>query len=365
MNPCHCWRRIALVALMLIVTIPAASAEVMIGSWNIRHYGWENQKDIGSLAYITSHFDVMAVQELMDDESLGQLERQLEKRTGEEWKSMASHAIGRGSYKEHYGFIWRDSKVAYTGGAVVFLDNQDVFAREPMSAEFMDRETGKPFALATVHVLYGDGISDRLPELNALADYWGWLGETYPDTPRLLMGDYNMTPDHDGWDSLRQQGASPNITRGATTLGKARGRYVNLYDNIWGTNDRLNVTDRGILRFPDWLGIDHKTARDHVSDHAPVYIGLDGAELEKRAAPDKAARKASASRGDSRQCISLNKASADALDRLPNIGPARAKAIIDGRPWKKLSGLKRIRGLGSGRVREIRDSGMTCATASN
>lgn len=359
MRPTYRWLQRLALGLTLTMIFSTASADVLVGSWNIRHMGWNNDKDFNRLSYITKHFDAMAIQELMDDDALARLEKQVEAKTGESWSSMASHAIGRGSYKEHYGFLWRDSKVAYTGGAVVFLDRGDVFAREPFSARFQDRATGKEFVMATVHVLYGDGVSDRLPELDALADYWGWLAETYPDTPRMLMGDFNMTPDHAGWDDLRQQGASPVITRGATTLGKAKGRYVNLYDNIWLTDDKLNITDRGILRFPDWLGINHVTARKHVSDHAPVYVGLDGAKLARKKPSGKVAGTVPAT--PARQCIDLNKATAKVLDRLPNIGPARAQAIIQGRPWDGVGSLTRIRGLGPGRVGDIRDSGMTCS----
>lgn len=93
---------------------------------------------------------------------------------------MASDDLGRSSHREHYGFLWREREVEYVGGAAVFLDHRDVFAREPYSARFLDRDAGTEFAAATVHVFYGDSVGDRLPEIEALADYWQWLEEAYP-----------------------------------------------------------------------------------------------------------------------------------------------------------------------------------------
>lgn len=293
-----------------LIAIPlSASADALIGSWNIRHLGWNNDKAYDAVTHVANHFDLLAIQELMEPAALHRLERELETLSGEEWSAMASDDLGRSTYREHYGFLWRDSEVEYIGGAVVFLDHRDVFAREPYSARFRDRDVGTEFAAATVHVVCGDSVSDRLPEIQALADYWGWLAEAYPDTPRLLMGDYNLPPQHDGWAPLRDLGASPSITQGATTLSSTNGQYANLYDNLWSEAGRLPITGQGILRFQDLLGLDHEEARDLVSDHAPVYVALNGAELDRQAANYT---DSSSSTGEAApdRCIEINSASA-------------------------------------------------------
>ncbi|MEQ6887391.1 endonuclease [Halomonas sp. CS7] len=349
-----------LLAGLLALSPLTVSADVLVGSWNIEHLGWNNDKAMPQVAHVANHFDLLAVQELMDPAALGALERELEARSGEAWSSMASHALGRGAYEEHYGFLWRESEVAYEDGAVVFIDHGDVFSREPYSARFRDLATGDRFTLANVHVVYGERMGDRLPEIAALADYWQWLGEIAPQTPRLLAGDFNLPPDHPGWAPLRALGAVPAITEGRSTLSTTAGEYSSLYDNLWYDAERLAPDDRGILRFPALLSLDHEAARDRVSDHAPVYLALNGARLPPVPAAGGALLAGSAAGGSGANCIDLNASDATRLAELPHVGPSRAADIIAGRPWRGPAELTRIGGIGEGRLGEIRHSGLLC-----
>jgi hypothetical protein len=155
----------------------------------------------------------------------------------------------------------------------VYIDNKDVFAREPLSARFVDLSNNKTFIAANIHVLYGDSKSDREPEIIALRKYWDWLGLTFPNEQYFLMGDFNMDPDDDSFNPLKQV-ARPLITRGATTLSETDGRYVNLYDNIWIPNNMSVNLESNILEFPDILQVTHSYARKYIADHAPVYMSI-------------------------------------------------------------------------------------------
>ena len=108
-----------------------AQADIIIGSWNIQNLGWDNDKRVNKVAHVAGHFDIVAIQELMNEAALVQLEAEVEATSGEEWSSMASHALGRSTYRERYGFLWRDSAVSYDSGAVVYIDSRDVFATVP------------------------------------------------------------------------------------------------------------------------------------------------------------------------------------------------------------------------------------------
>jgi len=350
------------VSLLVLLTFTPLTAlgDVVLGSWNIQNLGWDNNKRYDKVAHVTNHFDFLAIQELMNKEALDRLEQEVEALSGESWSSMASHALGRSSYREHYAFLWRDSAVEYVEGAVVYIDSADVFAREPYSAKFRSRRSGQAFAVGNVHIVYGSRVGDRLPEIAALVSYWDWLKEVYPGVPRLLMGDFNLAPRHQAWEPFRAPGAIPAITAGATTLSPTDGRYANLYDNIWKIEGKLPVSERGILAFPALFGIDHVRARDLVSDHAPVYIALGSAGLSLQPFQSVTLDSSVASANASSFCIDLNTSNAESLQELPHIGPARAEAIIQGRPWTGAEQLKQISGIGGGRLSDILDSGLLC-----
>jgi endonuclease/exonuclease/phosphatase family metal-dependent hydrolase len=267
-----------------------SSVGLAIASWNIERLGHGSNKDYAALGVVGSHFDFLAVQEMMTEEGAALLEDVLEKSTGEPWERLVSHRLGRSSYREMYAFFWREKRVEYLDGAVVYLDPGDLFAREPYSARFRDLSTGDEFAVATVHIVYGKRISDRTEEIEELARYWDWLHEIYPDTPVVLMGDFNLKPQHPAWQPLREAGAEPLILDGATTLSGAEGRYANLYDNIWIKDVRLlSIREVGIFKFPRLLDISHEEARRHVSDHAPIYLLTASAQL-RGAVPISTAR---------------------------------------------------------------------------
>ncbi|MGP9576204.1 hypothetical protein ACT3TA_16940 [Halomonas sp. AOP42-C1-46] len=120
-------RWLAAVALCCLPSL--VQANVIIASWNVQNLGWNNDKRFDKVAHVAAHFDIIAIQELMNEATLAQLEAEVEAISGEEWSSMASHALGRSTYREHYGFLWRDSAVSYDSGAVVYIDSRDVFAR--------------------------------------------------------------------------------------------------------------------------------------------------------------------------------------------------------------------------------------------
>ncbi|MFW2132538.1 endonuclease/exonuclease/phosphatase family protein [Ectothiorhodospira haloalkaliphila] len=365
-------KKFVLLILFFWVAAPGfVLAEVRIASWNIQHLGWQNDKSYQAVARVASQYDFLAIQELMNAEGIERLEAMLEEKTEESWSSIYSHRLGTSTYLEKYAFLWRDSAVQYVEGAVVYLDDADVFAREPFSAVFRSTNTGQEWVAATVHVVYGRRISDRTPEIHALRGYWDWLGEIYPEHQeyRMLLGDFNLRPGHPAWAELREV-AKPLVTRGATTLSTHDRQYANLYDNIWVPKKHgLSISKAGIDRFPQSLSQttphywSHEKARAHVSDHAPVYALLGDVERHPLRSGELYVPNRIGSSGDrpaKQACIDLNESSRSALTRLPHVGPARADQIVDGRPWGGVGDLESVRGLGGERVRDISQSGLLC-----
>lgn len=267
-------RSSALVAAFILVAPVASWADTLVGSWNVRHLGWGEDKDMMSVARIASAFDLLALQEVMSIDALADLERAVEAITGEAWEVMASEAIGRGSYREHYAFLWRSAEVSWLDGAVVYIDDRDAFAREPFSARFLTADNYE-LVLASAHLIYGDSVEEREREAVALARYRHWLDESFPGSPVYIAGDFNLPPSSLAWQPLGQVSA-PLIQTGATTLSTIDGRFANLYDNIWApASIPVPISQSGIFDFPSELGFTHTQARESISDHAPVWMLLD------------------------------------------------------------------------------------------
>ena len=66
------------------------------------------------------------------------------------------------------------------------------FARTPYSVSFRSR--GKTFVLVTLHVLYGEDEEERVPELEAIADWLaGWARDINGwDHNLIALGDFNI-----------------------------------------------------------------------------------------------------------------------------------------------------------------------------
>lgn len=80
-----CSVRIALLQATLLAALTAiplsTSADALIGSWNIKHLGWNNDKVFDAVTHVANHFDLLAIQELMDP--MHRMERELEAISGE------------------------------------------------------------------------------------------------------------------------------------------------------------------------------------------------------------------------------------------------------------------------------------------
>ena len=83
-----------------------------------------------------------------------------------------------------------------------------------------------------------------------------------------------------------------------------------------------------------------------VVGHANVARGPTGMA---RAKPDRSEKPRS---GGGR--INLNTATAAELEALPGIGPVIARRIIEGRPYRSVEELERVKGIGRRRLEEIR-----------
>jgi len=89
-----------------------------------------------------------------------------------------------------------------------------------------------------------------------------------------------------------------------------------------------------------------------------VTVGF-AAPTQPPAAPAAAAKvpaaKAQATKLAPGQKININTATKEQLDMLPGIGPVKAQAVIEGRPYKKIEDIKKVKGIKEGEFNKIKD----------
>ncbi len=55
------------------------------------------------------------------------------------------------------------------------------------------------------------------------------------------------------------------------------------------------------------------------------------------------------------QKVNINTATKEQLEALPEIGPVKAQAIIDGRPYQKAEDIMKVKGIKEGTYNKIKD----------
>lgn len=95
--------------------------------------------------------------------------------------------------------------------------------------------------------------------------------------------------------------------------------------------------------------------------HGTVTVTTDGKTIdiqtEKASGPNSGRAESATEKSD---CININNASKEELMEITQIGEARAKDIIDLRPFSSIDDLKKVNGIGDKRIQEIKQQGIAC-----
>lgn len=256
-----------------------SSGIIRIASFNAKRLG-HGFKDYPLTARVLSSYDLVALQEVMTDSGVENLVNELEKLDSvnpTDWKYEISEPVGRGSYKEHYAYVWKSDMVSLTANSSYLVDDEpeDHFIREPYVSTF---KAGKfDFTMISSHLIWGDSKAQRREEAKALAAVYGQVQDNDPnENDVILVGDFNLPPTDKGWKEIKKiEGMSWLIKPPAkTTIGTKK--ISSLYDNIWFQSGYLTefTGNSGTYEFMHDLIDDenvYEAARSLVSDHVPVW----------------------------------------------------------------------------------------------
>lgn len=91
-----------------------------------------------------------------------------------------------------------------------------------------------------------------------------------------------------------------------------------------------------------------------------VTTEKDGNPVSKKQDNTKKEEKLSTKPKNNANCIDINEASEAELTKIIHIGDARAKDIVNKRPYHSVDDLKKINGIGDARLNDIKDEGYAC-----
>lgn len=192
-------------------TVPARTdANLLIATWNLRAFAgvtprWRPDPTdsprrawdaVAYIAEVVSRFDVVALQEVRRDPTALRLLLQL---LGADWRVIVSDVTeGDAGNGERLAYVYDSTRVQPSGlvGEIVLPSVGDAlprqFARTPYVASFTRDDV--EFVLATVHVIWGDGAAERVPEIRAFAEWMRDWVERSDDwnANALVLGDFNL-----------------------------------------------------------------------------------------------------------------------------------------------------------------------------
>jgi len=266
-------RKYIILSLLFILGFlhPLASidkSELILASWNIRILS-NNSRDSEELQYIAeiiSRYDLVAVQEVRDEDVLKRIMIILPKN----WDYIISDKAGRG-VKERYAYLYNSDIVQNIGIAYLLNDPEDAFIREPFIANFISGEFD--FTLITFHALFGDSIHDRRKEIRLLPEVINLVDSaTGNEKDIILLGDFNMPANDASWSMSPYTSIIPFQSK--TTITD-----TSSYDNFWmhqeDTYDDEYISLYEIYHFDEELFDNNdKLASSTCSDHRPISILL-------------------------------------------------------------------------------------------
>ncbi|XP_050416451.1 deoxyribonuclease-1 [Patella vulgata] len=162
-----------------------------IAAFNIRRLGAHavsNHDALQRMIQIVGRYDIAVIEEVMDLTGIGQIVSGLNSQHGTtHYRYIHSDKIGRTSYKEYYGFIYRSDLVSVKK-TYQYNDVNDWFEREPFSVLFH-----VPTASLTDFVITGIHIkpSDAPNEISHLPTVYKAVSSALSNKNVMIAGDYN------------------------------------------------------------------------------------------------------------------------------------------------------------------------------
>ena len=263
------------ISMTIAISYQIFAENITIASFNVLRLG-DNSKDYETTAKVISKFDLIGLEEVMNEKGLKKLKAKLESNTKIKWDYIISEKpVGSKDYKEYYAFIYKKDKFQVAISLNAFKEsNKNMFIREPFAAKF--KSNNFDFVYIICHSIFGDNEKNRILEASNYSKVYSYYSDIVPNEDDIIIaGDFNLPANDMAFQSLIEQNnlsyiINPNWFK--TTLSDKG--LSSSYDNIFINRERtLEYTGRyGVYNYTK---NNYKIVRKWISDHLPIFIEVD------------------------------------------------------------------------------------------
>ncbi len=244
---------------------------IFIASFNALRLG-EKEKDYKTLAKILSKYDLIGLQEIMNNKGLKKLKGHLEKLTKEKWEYIISeNSVGSENYREYYGYIYRKSLFSDVQSLGFYKEkNENEFMREPYAAYFKAKNFDFVYVLA--HSVFGDNEKQRLIEGSNYVSVYKYFIEISKEEDIILAGDFNLRADSPVFKNLKLRYNVEYLLEPSENLTTiSDNKLVNSYDNFFINKEKTKeyTGNSGVYNFIKENN--YQEIKKYISDHLPIY----------------------------------------------------------------------------------------------
>lgn len=258
-----------IITLIYLMSFLSYSKIITLASFNTARLG-ESEKDLVSFSKILSKFDIIALEEVMNEDGLKELKIMLP-----EYDYIISKAVGTKKYKEHYAILYKKDVVDEIKNLGSYEDKKDDFIREPSA--FYIKSNKLDMILIPVHSIFGSEPKERALEASKYIDVYKEFYNKTKQDDIIILGDFNLPATDRAFDKLKQEGfinvLKPSVDK--TTISKTG--LASSYDNIFIIKNNLKAFTKRYGVY-DFTNNNHEKIRRYISDHLLIFMELDNTE---------------------------------------------------------------------------------------
>lgn len=243
---------------------------IMLASFNVLRLG-EKEKDYRTLVKIISKFDIIGLEEVMNEKGLKKLRGYLEKETKSKWEYFISeNSVGSENYREYYGYIYKKDLIDEQK-PLGFYDekNENEFMREPYGMYFRVKNFDFVFILA--HSIFGDKEKQRVIEASNYINVYEYFMKKSKETDIIIAGDFNLPGNDFGFRNLKlRYNVEPLLDADVELTTFSDMKLVSSYDNFFINRDYTQeyTGKKGVYNY---LKNNNKYMKQYISDHLLIF----------------------------------------------------------------------------------------------